>query len=87
MIRQPGYYWVEINSLPSGIHRTVAKWTGKYWLLHGETFTVNDKSLHKIHPKQLTLENTAHFQFDWEALIAALVLLSGMAVFTFILTK
>lgn len=51
-MREPGYYWVKLQPTDKEMH--VAKWTGKYWLLHGETFRVGDQSFHQIDSNRLS---------------------------------
>lgn len=51
MTREPGYYWVKLQPTDKEMH--VAKWTGKYWLLHGETFALSDKAFATILPDRM----------------------------------
>ncbi|ACU61305.1 hypothetical protein [Chitinophaga pinensis] len=62
MNREPGYYWVKLQPNDKEMH--VAKWTGKYWLLHGETFTISDRSFHEINPRRLTTEASVKRAFS-----------------------
>lgn len=72
-MREPGYYWVKMQPFDTDLH--IAKWTGKYWLLHGETFTIGDRSFHEIYPDPITREIAkAKFRLDKEALIIAAVI-------------
>jgi hypothetical protein len=51
MKRELGYYWVKLQQFDADMH--VAKWTGKYWLLHGETFALPDTTFYHILPEKL----------------------------------